>query len=1216
MPDSFVHLHCHTEYSTLDGMVRVDAAVEKARDYGMPALAITDHGVMFGAVEFYLACRKAEIKPIVGCEVYVAPDSHLKKSATSQKESAFHLTLLAGDQQGYRNLVRLVSRAHLDGFYYKPRIDKELLAEHAQGLIGLSGCLKGEVPYAIHAEDNLKKAAELGGAYRDILGRENFFLEMSDHGMDAQRKVNAALPKLARDLGVGLVATNDVHFLNKDDHAAHDALICIGTGAKVSDERRMKYVQEVYFKSPAEMRALFGEYAGACDNTLAIAERCGFELDTTPKYPNYQPPEGKDRNGYLREIAEAGLHRRYGARADSEEVRSRYELEIGVLEKQGFVNYFLIVWDFIDWARQQGIPVGPGRGSAAGSIVAYAMGITDIDPIKFKLLFERFLNPERVSPPDIDVDFCQNRRGEVIDYVRKKYGERSVAQIITFGTLGAKSVVRDVARVQDWNYGDADRIAKMIPNELGITLAGTDSKNKETGAIDHVAGAIDKNPELAAAVKTEPNTAQLWETATKLEGLTRGTGVHAAGVVIGDRELSEYIPLSRANDGSIVSQYEMGALTDVGMLKCDFLGLKTLTVITDALVLIHRHTPGFDIDTIPLDNQPSFDLLNRGETIAVFQLESGGMVGVCKQFDISDIEDINAILALYRPGPMDLIPDYIKRKKGLAKPKPPHPLLEAVSKETYGVLIYQEQVMQAAQVLAGYTLGGADLLRRAMGKKDREKMAKEREKFIKGAADLHGIKPEKANEVFDTLEKFAGYGFNRSHSAAYAWISYQTAYLKANYPVEFMAAVMSNEVSNTDKISIFVGECERMGIRILPPEINKSGLKFEPDHVDNAGVAAAQLARKSAPPESDGIDLNAPVEPDSDVRFEDLPASNGNGAPVEPEAAVTKAANGRIHIGAIRYGLAAIKNVGELAMEAALAERKRGGPFKGIGDFCARVDGKRISKKAIECLVKSGAFDGFGADRAVMFATIEGAMAAAASAHKDKAAGQGSLFGDEEPAAKTPVSHGATDVPQWSQAEKLAFEKELLGFYVTGHPLDEYRSALQSPKFVPIAKLSEQETKSTVTVAGQLASVEKKFTKKEGKPFAIIVLEDLTDQIEIMVWNESYVKAQKVLEAGAVVSITGRLDLREEGPRITADEIKPLKKPEAPEKPLILTVDRATAKESDLFLIRDVVGRNPGTRRVELRFAGGPQPVRVVLPADFRIAFTDAVKAELAPWLR
>ena len=1221
MSDSFVHLHCHTEYSTLDGMVRVDAAVKQAKKMGMPALAITDHGAMYGAVDFYLACQKAEIRPIVGCEVYVAPDSHTKKSAVSQKESAFHLTLLASDLDGYKNLVRLVSTAHLDGFYYKPRIDKELLAKHAKGIIGLSGCLKGEVPHAIHAEDNLAKATQLAATYRDILGPENFFLELSDHGIAAQSKVNATLPKLARDLGLGLVATNDVHFLNKEDHGAHDVLICIGTGAKVSDEKRMKYVQEVYFKSPGEMRALFADYDGACDNTLAIAERCGFKLDTSPKYPDYQPPAGKTRNEYLREITEAGLRKRYGADADSEAVQRRYALEIDVLEKQGFVNYFLIVWDFIDWARQQGIPVGPGRGSAAGSIIAYAMGITDIDPLKFKLLFERFLNPERVSPPDIDVDFCQNRRGEVIDYVKRKYGERAVSQIITFGTLGAKSVIRDVSRVLDWNYNDADRIAKMIPTELGITLTGYEAKNKDTGAAEHVPGAIDKNPELAQAVKTDPNTAHMWEAATKLEGLTRGVGVHAAGVVISDRDLSEYIPLTRANDGSIVSQYAMGALTEVGMLKCDFLGLKTLTVIQDAVALIHKHTPDFNVDTITLEDEATFNIYNRGETVAVFQVESGGMTGWAKQFDVRTIEDINALIALYRPGPMDLIPDYVKRKKGLAKVRAPHKLLDEVTSETYGVLIYQEQVMQAAQVLAGYTLGGADLLRRAMGKKDKKKMAEERIKFCAGAAKLHGIKEDKANEVFDTLEKFAGYGFNRSHSAAYAWLSYQTGFLKANYPVEFMAAVMSNEVSNTEKISVFVAECERLGIKIMPPDINRSGLKFEPDHVDAAGVEAAKAARKTALAQAaksgdEEFPSIAPdPEPGSEVRFEDLPAGgkpNGTAAVANGANGTPPAAGDRVRLGAIRYGLAAIKNVGESAMESAMAGRARAGAFKGMEDFCSRVDGKKISKKAIECLVKSGAFDEFGADRATMFVGIEGAMASAASAHRDRAAGQVSLFGDIGVATPPATKRAVSTVPPWSLTEKLAFEKELLGFYVTGHPLDEYRSALENPKYVPIAKLASQESKSIVTIAGQLASVERKFTKKDGKPFAIVVVEDFTGTIEVMIWNEAFTKVQKHLEAGAVVTLKGRLDQRDEGPRIAADEVIPLKKPAPAEKPLVLKLDRAKSTEADLLRIRDVLGRNPGTRRVELCFPDG----RLILPPEFRIALSESAKEELAQWIR
>jgi DNA polymerase-3 subunit alpha len=1203
--DSFVHLHFHTEYSTLDGAVRIGAAMEKARELKMPALAITDHGNMFGAIEFYQEAEKTGIKPIIGCEVYMAPESHLKKSANSQRESAYHLTLLAQNEQGYRNLVKLVSIAHLDGMYYKPRIDKELLAQHAAGLIGLSGCLKGEINSAI-IEDQYPKALELGATYRDILGADNFFIELHNHGIEAQLKCNRVLPKLASELGLGLVAANDVHFLEKSDHAAHDALICIGTGANVADERRLHYVQEVYFKSPAEMRSLFAEVPEACDNTLAIAERCGFKIDTSPKYPNYTPPAGKNQNEYLREITDEGLRRRYGASADSEEVQKRYALEISVLENQGFVNYFLIVWDFIDWARQHGIPVGPGRGSAAGSMVAYAMGITDIDPLKFKLLFERFLNPERVSPPDIDVDFCVNRRGEVIDYVRHKYGERAVSQIITFGTLGAKSVLRDVARVQGWGYGDADRIAKMIPNELGITLAGYDKKNKETGVVEHVAGAIDKNPELKKAVEGDPATAQLWDVATKLEGLTRGVGVHAAGVVIGDRDLSEYIPLTRANDGSIVSQYAMGPLTDVGMLKCDFLGLKTLTVITDAVVLIHQREPQFDIDKVPLDDQATFDMLNRGETTAVFQLESGGMVHVCRQFDIKDIEDINAILALYRPGPMDLIPDYIKRKKGLQKIKYAHPLLATVCADTYGIFVYQEQVMAAASVLAGYTLGGADLLRRAMGKKDKDKMAKEREKFVKGAGELNGIKPEKANEIFDLLEKFAGYGFNRSHSAAYAWVSYQTAFLKANYPVEFMAAVMSNEVSNTDKISVFVAECERMGIFILAPDVNKSGLKFTPEEVSAEGVEAAKAARR----------VNPPAVEEDGVRFEDLPSSKPTDSADEPAGEAIPELRD-IRVGSIRYGLAAIKNVGEAAMEAAIAERAAGGPFKSLDDFCGRVDLKKINKKALECLVKCGAFDWTGVERAQLASEIDGALAAASSAHRDRAAGQFSMFDAFETSVAAPSKKNAPSVPPWNSTEKLAFEKELLGFYVTGHPLDDYRPMLESGKFVPIGKLGEEEDKSTVTVAGALTSVEQKFTKKDNKPFAVVVLEDLTASLEVMIWNETFTKSRAHLVQGAVVSITGRLDKREEAPRVVANEVKPVKKPAPPEKPVVLSFDRRSTTEQDLLAVRDIVQQFPGNRRLEFRFFDGEgNRLRMLAGSEFRVTWNAETEKKFAPWMK
>lgn len=1232
MADSFVHLHCHTEYSTLDGACRVGAVVKKAAKLGMPALAITDHGVMYGAIEFYQECQKAGIKPIIGCEMYIAPDSYAKRSSSAKQEGNFHFTLLAQNEAGYKNLMKLVSIAHLDGFYYKPRIDKALLAQHAEGLIGLSGCLKGEVPYAIHAQDDLKKARELAATYRDILGKDNYFIEMCDHGIEQQIKVNRELPKIARELGVGMVATNDVHFLNKEDHDAHDVLICIGTGANVADERRMRYVTEVYFKTPEEMRHMWRDYPDACDNTLAIAERMGFKLDTTPKYPSYTPPEGKTQNEYLRDIVQEGMRKRYGSRVDSAEVQERFALEIAVLENQGFVNYFLIVWDFINWARENGISVGPGRGSAAGSMIAYAMGITDIDPIRFKLLFERFLNPERVSPPDIDVDFCVNRRAEVIDYVRRKYGDRAVSMIITFGTLGAKSVVRDVARVQGLGYGDADRVAKMIPNELGITLVGYEKKNKETGEIEKVMGAIDKNPELAAAVKNDPAVAQMWDAATKLEGLTRGTGVHAAGVVIGDRDLSEYIPLARSNDGSIVSQYAMGPLTDVGMLKCDFLGLKTLTIIADAVNLIRKREPDFNIDTIPMDDQATFDLYNRGETIAVFQVESGGMVNVCRQFDVRDIEDINAILALYRPGPMELIPDYIKRKKGKAKVKAPHELLLPITKETYGVLVYQEQVMQAAQILAGYTLGGADLLRRAMGKKDKEKMAKERVKFCEGAAKLHAIPEKTANEIFDTLEKFAGYGFNRSHSAAYAWVSYQTGYLKANYPVEFMSAVMSNEVASMDKISVFVSECERLGIKLLAPDVNESGLKFQPSEVSVEGIAVLKSLRKAVvsadanrevpeeiaiTPDPDLGSVMSDAEADAENhRFEELGEAD-SGALSAPVAAIEAPALGgeKPYIGSIRYGLAAIKNVGELAMAAAIEERERGGRFKSVDDFCARVDSKKVNRKVVEALVKCGAFDFTGADRAQMFAEVEAALAAAASAQRDKANGQSSLFGDIMAVAKPAKKSGMSRVIPWPVSEKLQFEKELLGFYVTGHPLDEYRAELEKPRYAPIGRLAERETKSTVTIAGQLATVEKKFTKKDGKPFAIVTIEDFTGQLEVMIWSEAYSKFQSLLVAGRVIAMTGRLDVRDEGPRLSADKIEVLEKPKPKEKPVVLTLDLAKMEERDFMEIRDTILRHPGNRGVELRLVGMSRPLKIV-PADgFRMDLNESAKAALAAYL-
>ena len=1146
----FVHLHVHSEYSLLDGAIRMEQLVKKAASLGMPALGLTDHGSLFGAVDFYQSAESVGIKPIIGCEIYVAPGSMLeKKSSNGGKDAAYHLTLLASDDEGYRNLVKLTTAAHLEGFYYKPRVDKELLAKHSKGLIALSGCLKGEVNMALSSGES-PKALKLADTYRDIFGKENFFIELSDHGIEQQRRNRGGLIEIARELDLGLVATNDVHFLERSHHEAHDVMICIGTGAMIHDEKRMRYVPELYFKSGEEMAALFADRPDAIANTLAIAERCHAKLEfNKSKYPDYLPPEGKTREGYLQELCEEGLRRRFGERAGTDTaLRQRLDFELSVLSKTGFTSYFLIVWDFIHYAKSKGIPVGPGRGSAAGSLVAYVLGITDLDPLRYDLLFERFLNPDRISPPDIDVDFCQNRRGEVIEYVRRKYGERSVSQIITFGTMGAKSVIRDVGRVLGWSYGDADRIARMIPPELNITLNGIDKKGK------HEPGAIDKNPELKKAVEEEPSTAQLWGYATLLEGLSRNSGVHAAGIVIADGDLSEYIPLARANDGSIVSQYSMSPLTDLGLLKMDFLGLKTLTVIDDAVKLIHHHTPDFDISSIPMDDAATFDLLNRGESIGIFQLESGGMTATAKRFQIEHFTDIIALIALYRPGPMQFIDDYVDRKKGRKKIEYAHPLLESICSETYGIIVYQEQVQQAASKLAGYTLGQADLLRRAMGKKDMEKMAKEREVFVEGCARVNQIPAKQANAIFDFLEKFAQYGFNKSHSAAYGLISYQTAYLKANHPVEFMAGLLGNEINNTDKIATLVTECGRMGITILPPDVNKSALTFLP---------------------------------------EELPGGR-----------------------AIRFGLAAIKNVGEAAMEAAIADRKANGLFKTMEDFCSRLDSRTVNKKILESLVKSGAFDWDGRHRASLFAAIESAMGAAASIQRDRASGQVSLFGSMEDLSPAPSVNGSeTDVDRWTRADQLAHEKELLGFYVTGHPLDDYRGSLESSSYSSISEARTMTEPGSLRLAGLITSLEKKFTKKDNRSFGIMTLEDDSGTLELTAWDESFSKHELLLKAGSVISCNARITHRDGDIRAIASEFKALTaKPS--KKPLRLRIEHKRLTEEDLPTISAAILKHPGKRTLVLEIiTASGTTIPLQLGPEFTIGNDQSLRNDLEPWL-
>ncbi len=1177
MSDSFVHLHLHTEYSLLDGAVKIADLMAKVNRCKMPAVAMTDHGNLYGAIDFYKQASKAGVKPIIGSEVYLSPGSMYEKKKVPGLPNAHHLTLLAKNAVGYENLVRLVSQAHLDGFYYKPRIDKEALNKYSEGIICLSGCINGEINYWIQ-QDQLDIAREKLSEFVDIYGKDDFYLEMHDHGMDQQRLCNRQLLEFCGEFSLKPVAANDVHFLNRKDHEAHDVLICIGTGKMVLDENRMRYSPEVHFKTAKEMRQLFKEVPVACDNTLEIAEKIDFDmvLDSTSseRYPEYEVNLASSREDYFRELCEEGLVERYGSERakNDEELRNRLDYEIGIMERMGFVSYFLITWDFIKWAKDNKIPVGPGRGSAAGSLVAYVLGITDLDPLRYGLIFERFLNPERVSPPDVDVDFCQTRRPEVIEYVRQKYGEKCVSHIITFGTLGAKSVVRDVGRVMGWSYGEADRIAKMIPNELGITLTS----------------ARKKNPELKEAIASEPATEQLWEYSTFLEGLTRGVGIHAAGIVIGDCELDVHVPLTRGNENEVVTQYAMKPLTDLGMLKMDFLGLKTLTVIQDAVDIINIKQSNFDISNIPIDDKKTFALLNAGETCGVFQLESGGMVALCKQFGVNRIEDIIALIALYRPGPMELIPDFIDRKKGKKKVEYLHPLLEEVSKETHGILIYQEQVQKAANVLAGYSLGDADLLRRAMGKKDPDEMAKQRTIFVEGCKKFNEIADKKANGIFDLLEKFAGYGFNKSHSAAYGLISYQTAYLKANYPVEFMSALLSNEINNTDKISVFVEECKSMGIKVLPPDVNKSQLKFSPEYS-----------------EEDNID-------------------------------------------SIRYGLAAIKNVGSAAMNLAVTERNQSGDYSSADDFARRLESRSVNKKILESLTKAGAFDFSEEERASIFSRIDTIISAASLAQKDRVSGQTSLFDEDTDYGSSQTNmfnNVEVEFEPWNEDEILAAERELLGFYVTGHPLDSYRAYFSSGNYRRLSELQDLRENKKYSFMGRIAGLEKMFTKKAGKPFAKLNFEEFTGQTEVMVWSEVFVRSTEVLQVGAVIELLGKveLDSRTETKRLTAEKITPISKPivdsnskieesivnesllkpsdslrNENQKPGVnVYLKSGVHDKSDLHKIRDILMDHPGDNTVGIQYTTSNGST-VWLKAGPRYLVNDCenLRAELANWMR
>jgi DNA polymerase-3 subunit alpha len=1171
----FVHLHLHTEYSLLDGACRLDRLMEKAHKLNFPSIAITDHGVLYGAVDFYQAARDKGIKPIIGCEVYVAPGSRLDKKAGSGGRDVYnHLVLLAKDEVGYKNLIKLATAAHLEGYYYKPRIDKELLAAHREGLIALSGCLASEIPEAI-TKDQLPKARAAIDWFKQTLGAENFYLELQNHGIAEQAKVNRHLIPWAEEFGLKLVATNDVHYVEKQHSHAHDCLICIGTQALLSDTKRMKYQEEQFFlRSAEEMNNRFAEVPQAVRNTLEVAEKCNLEIEFGKlHYPVFTPPEHFTREGCLRKSLAEGLHRRYGmhVRAEGQEfivdhledplrlptyqppgvqpgsvshdpeaveaavkaVLARLRHELAVIEKTGFTSYFLIVGDFVRYGHEKGIAC-VARGSAAGSIVTYLLGISNVDPIRYGLLFERFLNPERVNPPDIDIDFADDRRADVIEYVRQKYGEDAVAQIVTFGTMGAKSVVRDVGRVMGLSYGECDRLAKMIPFDLKMSLEK----------------ALKQSPELKQAYDSEEVTRELIDTAMALEDLARNASVHAAGVVIGDQPLVNLLPLKRDEEGGIVTQYAMGPVGDLGLLKMDFLGLKTLTVIRNTCEMV-KQTRGIEvpIDNLPLDDAQTYDLLNKANTLGVFQLESGGMRDLCRKFQISSVEHITALIALYRPGPMDLIPEFIGRRHGEVKIEYAHALLEPICRETYGIMVYQEQVMQAAQALAGYTLGGADLLRRAMGKKKAEEMAKHRDIFVKGAARVNNIPAAKANQIFGLLEKFAGYGFNKSHAAAYAIVAYQTAYLKANYPVEFFCAMMTNDMGDTEKLSQYIAEARSMKIEVLPPDVNESQVYFAPAPLSQGAASANGRGKGSA---------NGKARNNGSV-----------GAHDQPE--VDKAAQ------PIRFGLAAIKGVGEVAVQAILKSRNESGKFRSLSELCERMDSRSLNRKVLEGLVKCGAADCFGKTRATLFSQIDRTLSRAASIISDRQRGQSSLFGASDDNGVSAEPESQVTLPEWPEHDLLACEKELLGFYVTGHPLTPYAPVLEKYSLATTKSLAQLPDHSVTRLGGMISGLQNGVSKKNGKPYSLVTLEDLEGAVQVLCINENYDRNRELLVQGKAIFVIGEISTGDDRPKIFPQEIMPLDDvPGRFTKQVHVRLHAAHLTPESIEALREIVAAHPG----------------------------------------
>ncbi len=1093
----FVHLHVHTEYSLLDGANRIKDLIKRTKELGMDSIAITDHGVMYGVVDFYKEAVNNGIKPIIGCEIYTTAGSRFDKKDGRDSDPG-HMVLLAKNNVGYKNLMKIVSIGFTEGFYYKPRVDMEVLEKYSEGLIALSACLSGDIPKAI-LNNNYKKAEELALKLNSIFGQDNFYLELQMNGIEEQNIVNQQLIKLSRETGIPLIATNDAHYLRREDARAHEILLCIQTGKSINDEDRMMFSSDdFYIKSPEEMEELFKNIPEAISNTVSVAQRCNVELEFNKLHlPQFSVPEGREPYEYLRSLCYQGFERRYPEEERDEDKKNRLEYELSIIKQMGYVDYFLIVGDFIRYAKENGIMVGPGRGSAAGSLVAYCLEITNIDPIKYSLLFERFLNPERISMPDIDIDFCFERRQEVIDYVVEKYGKDRVAQIITFGTMAARAVIRDVGRALDMPYGDVDVIAKMIPFQPGMSIDK----------------ALELNPELKQQYEEDEKVRELINTARLLEGMPRHASTHAAGVVISKDPLTEYVPLQKS-EGSVTTQFTMGLLEELGLLKMDFLGLRTLTVIRDAVNLIKKnHGREIGINELKMDDPKVFKLIGEGKTSGVFQLESAGMTQFMKELQPSSFEDIIAGISLYRPGPMDQIPRYIKYKRNPELIKYDHPLLEGILNVTYGCMVYQEQVMQVVRELAGYSMGRADLVRRAMAKKKISVMEQERKNFIHGIDDeegniivmgavRNGVDEETANKIFDEMMDFASYAFNKSHAAAYAVVAYQTAWLKCYYPVEFMAALLNSFLGNSDKISQYIHECRNLGIEVLPPDINESDVKFT-------------------------------------------------------------VVNGKI-----RFGMAAIKNVGENAVKSIILERNSRGSYMGLRDFLERVDGKDVNKRCVESLIKSGAFDSMGIFRSKLIAVYEKMMDGISQIRKKNMEGQLSLFdlpsdrNSEKEQAKDRLldddSDIYPDIKEYPNKVILSMEKEMLGLYISGHPLREFEKEIAQRVNIFSSDLNtgQEEVEEgivnneqkdlydgmIVTVGGIITSKKTKTTKNNNL-MAFLTLEDLYGTMEIIVFPTVLEKYSKLVEIENIVLIKGRISIKEEEqPKIICEEVSPLKK--------------------------------------------------------------------------